>query len=272
LGLPSKFERALGRFAIPNLALYLVVGQVAVYIAILFGRLDPNQLVLVPRLFLAGQWWRIFSFLLLPPPSSMIFICFAWWLFYFMGEALEQYWGTFHFNIFILLGVAFTIALAFLQPNASTGNAFLAGSVFLAFAYLNPDFQLSLFLILPIKIRWLALVTWLVYGYQFVVGGWSGRLQIIASVGNFLVFFGRDILFTARVRKRSMAQSAERFAASGRATQARHRCFVCGKTNITNPDMDFRYCSQCAGDECYCPEHIRNHVHVTGAIGPQSKV
>ena len=45
--------------------------------------------------------------------------------------------------------------------------------------------------------------------------------------------------------------------------QPRHRCHVCGKTDRSHPQLDFRYCSQCAGDECYCPEHIGNHVHVT---------
>ena len=46
------------------------------------------------------------------------------------------------------------------------------------------------------------------------------------------------------------------------------RCIVCGKTDRTNPEMDFRYCSKCAGDQCYCPEHIQNHTHVVAANEP----
>jgi len=264
----TKLERIFGRFAIPSLSLYLVFGQVAAYLAMMFGRIDGGSLVLVPRLVLMGQWWRIFSFLLMPPPASIIFIAFAWWIFYLMGSALEEFWGTFRYNLFIGLGLALTVGLSFLQPDAATSNAFIAGSVFLAFAHLNPDFELAIFFILPVKIKWLALVTWVIYGYQFVVGGWSGRLQIIASVGNFLLFFGRDILDTARYRRRKMVQSAMRAAASGREAEARHRCRICGKTELTNPELDFRYCSKCAGDECYCPEHIKNHEHV---VAPPQK-
>jgi len=56
-----------------------------------------------------------------------------------------------------------------------------------------------------------------------------------------------------------MARAADRVAVAG---QARHRCRICGKTDKSNPELDFRYCTKCAGEECYCPEHIRNHEHV----------
>ena len=255
----------------PRLSLYLVVGQVAIYAAILFGKFDPTILLLVPRLVMMGQWWRIFAFLLIPPPASMLFIAFAWWIFYLMGNALEDYWGSFRYNLFIFLGAALTVALSFLQPDSPVTNAFIAGSVFLAFAHLNPDFELALFFFLPVKVKWLALVTWLIYGYQFIMEGWSGRLQIIAAVGNFLIFFGRDIVETARFRRRRMVRTAAPANAPGQDKQARHRCRICGKTELSNPELDFRYCSKCAGEECYCPEHIRNHEHtVAGAENPPS--
>lgn len=187
----SKLERSLGRFAIPHLSLYLVLGQVGVYLAIITGRLDATLILFVPRLVLMGQWWRAVSFLLIPPPTNIIFIGFAWWMFHLMGSALEGYWGAFRYNLFLLLGTALTVGLAFLQPDAVVTNGFLAGSVFLAFAFLNPDFELMLFFLLPVKIKWLALITWVYYGFELVVGGWSGRLQVIAAVGNFLIFSAR---------------------------------------------------------------------------------
>jgi ribosomal protein L37AE/L43A len=113
-----------------------------------------------------------------------------------------------------------------------------------------------------VKIKWLALITWIANAYYFFTGSWPLRLQILASVGNFLLFFSRDIVQTMRYRKRVMATSASRFAAASAEPEARHRCRVCGKTDLTNPEMDFRYCSKCAGDECYCPEHIFAHEHV----------
>lgn len=262
----SKLERYLGRFAIPSLALYLIVGQAAVYLAILSGKLDPGMLLFVPRLAMAGQWWRIFAFLLMPPQMSIIFIGFAWWMFYLMGSGLEGFWGTFRFNLFIFLGAALCIGISFLSPDVPITDAFLAGSVFLAFAYLNPDFELMLFLIMPIKIKWLALFTWVIYGYEFLTAGWSGRLQVIASVGNFLIFFGADLWRNVSWRRRAMTRSAVR-AAAARGPEPRHRCRICGKTDLSNPELDFRYCSKCAGDECYCPEHIRSHEHVLAGAG-----
>jgi hypothetical protein len=267
----SKLERSLGRFAIPHLSLYLVLGQVGVYLAIVMGRLDAGLLLFVPRLVLMGQWWRIFSFLLIPPATNIIFIGFAWWMFHLMGSALEEFWGNFRYNLFIFLGAALTVALSFLQLDMVVSNAFLAGSVFLAFAFLNPDFEMLLLFILPVKIKWLALLTWLFYGYEFVVGGWSGRLQVIAAVGNFLIFFGGDIVRNASAGRRAMVRSADRAASAGRADQPLHRCRICGKTDKSNPELDFRYCSKCDGAECYCPEHIRNHVHVVAGkeVPPQ---
>jgi len=158
-------ERRLGRFAITHATLYLIIGQVFVCLSALLGLLDLRQFVLVPALVVNGEPWRLITFLFFPPPvnfssmMSLVFLPFAWWIFYLMGTALENYWGAFRYNVFLLLGVVLTIGAAFLAPMSPVTNAFIAGSVFLAFAWLNPDFELALFFILPVKIKWLALLT-----------------------------------------------------------------------------------------------------------------
>jgi len=261
----DKLERVFGRYAIPNITLYIVIGQVFVLLAYLAGRLNLGWFLLVPGLVTQGEWWRLFSFLLMPPSPGMfgyIFIAFAWYIFYLMGSALEGSWGTFRYNVFLLLGVVLTVVAAFVTPRYPASNAFLAGSVFLAFAYLNPDFELSLFFILPIKVKWLALLTWVLYAVSFIRGDLPTWLQILAAVGNFMVFFGRDMVMAIRHRKRVIARKAEKAA---REDEPRHVCHVCGKTDRTNPELDFRYCSKCAGDQCYCPDHIQNHAHVVAA-------
>lgn len=261
----DKLERAFGRFAIPNVSLYLVIGQVFVLLAWMMGQLDLRLFVLVPELVKAGEWWRLFSFLLMPPPPGMfgyLFVAFAWYMFYLMGGALESFWGAFRYNLFLLAGLGLTLGAAFLTPGQAATNAFIAGSVFLAFAYLHPDFELALFLILPVKIKWLALLTWVLYAVSFVRGDWSTRFQILASVGNILLFFGADMIRSLRYRSRRAATAAQKAA---REEEPRHRCYVCGKTDRSHPQLDFRYCSKCAGDQCYCPEHIQNHVHVVSA-------
>ena len=262
MSLPTKLERLLGRFAIPNLSLYLIIGQVFFWGLSLMEGFDLRRIALLPVAVLMGEVWRLATFVFVPPNAHPVFIAFAWYLFYLMGTALESYWGTFRYNAFLGIGWLLTIAVAFVTPLAYGSNLFLAGSVFLALAYLNPDFTLLIFFILPVKIKWLALLQWLGYGFVLIVGPWSARLAVLAATGNFLLFFAGDIVDQIRTGRRRMAFQAKAFAASSDDREPRHRCRVCGKTDVTNPQMDFRYCSKCAGNQCYCPDHIFNHEHV----------
>ena len=261
----NKLERLFGRYAITHLPLYLIIGQVGVYLLWMMGSLDVRQLALYPMLVSQGEVWRLLAFFFVPPPSGPLFIAFAWYLFYLMGNALEGYWGAFRFNLFIFIGAVLTIGAGFLTPGYPVSNMFIAGSVFLAFAYLNPDFELAIFFILPVRIKWLALLMWAGYAVGCVMGGWSTRLQILASTGNFLLFFGHDIFLTMKYRRRRMSVQADRFAQTPSDEGPRHRCHVCNKNSDTHPDLDFRYCSKCSGDQCYCPEHIFDHIHVIEA-------
>ncbi len=263
----DKLERRLGRFAIPNLTLWLVIGQVFVFLSALLRLLDLTYFVFLPALALNGEWWRAITFVFMPPalPGQLVgyvLIAFTWYIFYLMGSALEGFWGEFRFNLFLFTGWLLTVAASFLTPLAPTTNLFIGGSVFLAFARLNPDFELAIFFILPVKIKWLALFAWLGTAYGLIVGSWPLRLQLIASVANFLLFFGRDIIHDMRYRRRAMAQHTRKIAKANDGPEVRHRCRICGKTNVTDPQMDFRYCSKCAGDQCYCADHIFNHEHV----------
>jgi hypothetical protein len=267
----DKLERNFGRFAIFGITRYLIIGQVLVWFALDRGVVEPGALMLRPILALHGQWWTVLTFLLVPPLESLngiqgiLFTAFAWWLFYLLGTGLEAIWGSFRYNVFLLVGYLATVAAGFLFPLEVVPNVFLAGSVFVAFAYLNPDFELAIFLVLPIKIKWLALLAWLVYARDFIMGDWSERAQIVATVANFLLFFGPDAWQRARLRTRQMSIQSTRVVTARpvAVAPARHRCRICGKTDRTDPQLDFRYCSKCAGDQCYCPDHIFNHVHVT---------
>lgn len=265
----DKLERALGRYAITNLSLYIVIGQVFVLLSLMFNLLPLDIFILRPIQVTHGQWWRVltFPFFLAPPngPVGPIFTAFALYMFYMMGSALEAYWGAFRYNLFLFLGYALTVAVAFITPGNAVTNLFLAGTVFLAFAYLNPDFEFIIFFILPVKVKWLALLAWVGYGVSFFLGTWPARLQVLASVGNFLLFFAGDLFWGMRRSQRAMARKAQEFAEAG---EPRHKCKVCGRTDRTNPELEFRYCSKCAGDECYCSEHIHNHVHVVAPDEP----
>jgi len=270
MSLLTRLERLFGRFAIENLTIYLVIGQVFVFLMALLGRDLVGLIALKGSLVLQGEVWRPFSFVFEPQSLTngafgVTLTVFGWYMFYLMGSALEQFWGVFRYNLFLALGWLLTLAVCFIFPDDYGTVIFIGGSVFLAFAYLNPDFEILLFFILPVKVKWLALLLWLRFGYYFLVGGWSLRLMLLAALANFVVFFGADIVQRMRSGRRRMEWQAQQFGAANTERDARHTCRVCGKTDVSHPQMDFRYCSKCAGDECYCPEHIGNHEHVTTA-------
>lgn len=255
----DRLEKKLGGYAPRNLTVYLIAGQTLFYLLFLMGTLDPNQMRLTAGSLVQGEWWRLLLFPLYPPTCGLLCALFGWYLFYLMGSALEEHWGSFRYGLFLLTGFLLTVAVSFLVPEYPVSTAFLGGSVFLAFAFLFPDFPLLLFFILPVRIKWLALITWLGYGYLLLAGGWASRLLVLASVGNFLLFFARDILVNLRYGRR---QALQRVAATRSTERPFHRCTVCGITDKTHPDMDFRYCPQCEGQYGYCRDHIFNHDHV----------
>lgn len=268
-----ELRNRLSRWAIPYLTETLIIGQVLVYVAIYvlpqpgggveIGQANEDLLLrleLIPIAVLQGEIWRVLTFLFVPPVTNPIFAFFFWYIFYLMGTTLEAQWGTPRYNLYLLVGYVGTVGTSFITPQAMPGNAFLQGTVFLAFAYLYPNFVLHLFLILPVRIKWLALLTWIGYFFAFAFGPWPVRLTILGSLCNYLLFFGGELVRKVYRGHRSMVWQARQ---APRDEGPRHRCDVCGVTDITHPKMDFRYCSKCAGTHCYCEEHLRTHEHVT---------
>lgn len=275
----SQFERRFGKYAVSNLTASIVICQVACYLMQLLG--DPEfvtWLTLTPEAIRAGEVWRFFTFLCVPPALNEIFAIFYFWLLYVWGRALEQELGDFKYNVYLLIGYIANIGVALIAlPFAELGfvlteSAFISTSVFLAFAYVFPDFELLLFFVLPVKIKWLALLMWFGCGLSFLAGlthfsqgGWLTCLLILASVCNFFLFFGRDLFQKAhRTRQKATRNALE----TQRRKEPRHRCAICGVTDQVDPKMDFRYCTQCEGTPGYCTEHIHNHQHLVAAGAP----
>jgi len=265
-------EKKFDRFAIPHLTEGLIAGQVITYLALKTETIQEHLLPLVPGLVLQGEVWRLFTFLFIPPVMLIpIFLVFYWLIFYIMGTALESHWGRFRYNLFVLLGyfgslITICIVLWDVHPElavfhvSSRSSAFLYMSVFLGFAYLNPEYVLRLFFIIPVQVKWLALLNWLGIAYYFITGSGSSRLLVAGSLINFFIFFGADIIRNLMWSRRRMvtraADLAERF-------KPRHVCQVCKITDKTHPQMLFRYCSKCKGSAAYCSDHIQNHDHIS---------
>lgn len=251
----NKLERRLEPVAIPNITLYIVIAQVFVLLTGMLGVLDLRQIVLVPYFVMQGEVWRLFTFVAMPPGFSIL-VAFAIYLFYLYGNALEDYLGVVRYNLFLIVGYALTVGLAFISPMAPATNLFLGGAVFLAFAFLNPDFTLHLFFILPVKIKWLALLTWVYYGFTFITGGATERLGVLAATGNFLIFFGKDVVQRIRTGRHRVKQQAKREKLRQELSGPMHKCSVCERDSDSNPELDFRLRTEGEAEVCYCEEHL----------------
>ena len=141
-------------------------------------------------------------------------------------------------------------------------NSFVAVSIFLAFAWLYPDFVFRLMFILPVKAKWLALFTWASIFFVMYEGPNSRRLFVLSGVANFLLFFARDITSWLRGTQRRL-QHKVKHRAHGKEFSVTHKCIICGVDASSDPEMEFRYCSKCEGSACYCMDHIHNHEHIT---------
>ena len=268
----SRLDTKFGRYAVPNLTVILIAGQVVAFLASFVERQGGpfrvvDQLSLVPALVLTGEVWRLVTFLFIPPTDNLIFALFFWSAFFVCGTVLERVWGSFRFNLYLLIGYAATIAVAFAFPIAPASNYFLKTTVFLAFARLNPDFSFNIYGLLPVRAKWLALLIWLFFAHTLWTGPWPLRLIAIASIANYLLFFGRGIWRDMkhsyrRVQFKSRVQYGN---ALMRRQRMAHACRVCGLSSEASPKTQFRYCSECGDDYCYCPEHLRDHEHVTAA-------
>jgi len=263
-----QLQRWLGWAAIPNVSLWIVAVQVVFYLALqtpvrgVGAEEMLDRLLLRPDRVLDGEWWRLASFLFLPPLSHPLWAFLAWYAFWLFGSGLETYWGTFRYNLYLWIGWLATVTASLATQLPIQTNAFLSLSVFLAFAALCPEFQIRLYFILPIPIQWLAAVTWLLLLWSASSGDWATRLSILASVGNFVVFFAGEIRTWFRHGLRRMRMDV---ALRLRPQQPfTHRCTVCGVTDRDDPSREFRYCSQCVGSPCYCSDHLRAHEHLRG--------
>ena len=271
------------RFGIPNLMLWVVIGNVLVFVMDLFSNgTFSGILTFVPGLILRGQVWRLLTFVFVPAFSNnIIFFLISAYFYYFVGTRLEQQWGTTRFNVFYLSGVVLSIIVGLLAGLVGGGMVptatmeYVNLSLFFAFASLFPDMVVLLFFVLPVKVKWLAYLdaALLLYGMIRLLaqGAYILALLPVLAILNYLVFFGDSLLDALRGQvQRTRYQNSRRtvnFRRAAKQAQKKtgylHKCCVCGRTDVDYPDLEFRYCSKCAGYRCYCIDHINSHVHVT---------
>ena len=160
-------------------------------------------------------------------------------------------------------------------------------SMVLAFSTMYPESQFMIFMLIPIKAWVLALIDLILIGISvfnlcYPVMFFPHCLFPLIGLLTYFIFFGADmhnllpLSWRAKLlRKRRSQTGASRpkvvpFTAPDRQETSAppihgsytHRCTVCGRTDVSNPELEFRYCSRCNGYFCYCEDHISNHTHV----------
>lgn len=198
----NKLERKCGKFAIPNLMNIIIFGMAIVFAADLF--INPSYEYNLSSLLyfdleriLAGEVWRIITFVFLPPSNSPIFIMFALYFYWMIGAGLERQWGSFKFNVFYFAGVILNIVSGCITGYAT--NDYLNMTLFFAFAMLFPNFQILLFFFIPIKLKWVAAADAILLFIMGLFASVPSKISLLFSLGNFLIFFGPELIYRIKM-------------------------------------------------------------------------
>ncbi len=315
----AKFEKKFSKYAIKNLMFYIIVLYAIGFVMnVFFNGLYDAYFSLDFAMIFKGQIWRLVTFIVQPPSNSIIFVVFVLYFYYLIGSVLERIWGSFRFNVYFFTGVILNILASLiiylvfgLSFKLSTNYINLA--LFMAFAMEQPDMEVLLFFIIPIKIKWMAILDAVVFGITIVFGYlvpflpqnvwyslymagflapsaimcYANATAALVSMLNFIIFFflykkgpaksstQRNFDKAMRTAKKAQ-QNARRETASpdNREQQSqaqhakrgvpKHRCAVCGRTELDDENLTFRFCSKCVGNYEYCSDHLYTHIHVTG--------
>ena len=256
----ARLERRLGRFAIERLTSFIVGGMAIVFVLAYAKPEFLDHLTLDPSRALKEPW-RFVTYFFIPERMSLIWILFSLYWTWLVGTNLEQEWGAFKFNVFYFLGALGTTAAAWIT-GMPEGNFWLNTSLFFAFATIFPNYEILLFFVIPIRVKWLALLTLGLVGYYFFQGHMGVKMAIAVAFSNYLLFFGGHLLRLGRGQQLQMRQAARRTSfrpppvereASARA------CAICGARQDDGADIRVCSCEKCGAPRELCLEHARNH-------------
>ena len=251
---------------------------------------------------LKGQVWRLISYVFTQSSGGFLELIFLYFfymigrhieqsmgtlkfnLFYFSGVILMDVFAMIFCPIIpdgMIPQSQYNYLIAVL-PHYYSMAYYLHLSLILTFATTNPDSQFMIFFIIPIKAWVIALVYLVITGVSvfnlsYPVFYFPHNLFPLVALGNYFLFMGSDIInvlppsWRMKLRRTSKKVSGPKvihFEGSGpyrpKPTKEDflHKCTVCGRTDTTNPELEFRYCSRCSGYHCYCIDHINDHEHI----------
>ncbi|MDY4221129.1 MAG: rhomboid family intramembrane serine protease, partial [Candidatus Faecousia sp.] len=264
---------------IRNLMLYICSGNAVVYLLSLISQnyYLYDLLCFDRTLILRGQVWRLVTYPLtmhagMTGGLSILLVAISLLCYYSLGMVIERRWGTLKFNLFYLSGVVMMDVFCMFFPNCRADVSYLNLSLFLSYATMFPDATFLLYMIIPIKAWIFALIDLVLVLLGIFQNSFPTNFFPLIALANYFLFFGSDVLNLLPVkwqfklrslfRKKSAPQGPKvvHFRVSPQQEQKKqdynHRCTVCGRTDVTNPELEFRYCSRCKGYYCYCQDHI----------------
>lgn len=257
----DKWERKFGWVSFPGFLRYYAIFHVLVY---LLQFVNPNigfYLDFDQSKILAGEVWRLFTFLFASSGSGGISPLGALFLFcmvsvaFMMSDALEAAWGVFRTSVFYYIGYIGLIIGNFLYAIPMPGSGFfIYTSAFLAFATLFPKVEFLIFFVLPVQVRWFAILFGIYLIFEII--GYPLYLGYVAlCFGNYLLWAGIPAL-RGQARIVGATSRRKRFQKSATMDEdAFHRCAECDRTDLSDPELEFRMATD--GKE-YCSDHIKN--------------
>ena len=214
----ERIERLMPGLGIPNLALYLVGAQAIGFFFVLSqGERALDLLILYPSLVLKGELWRLVTFLAVPLSLSPLWMVFALWFMYFIVNGIEQEWGEFRTTLYVLVAVLLANVFSFTFRIPIGSAVELQSTLFLAAATVAPEYQILLFFVIPVKMKWLAWVSVAFIVWELIFGKWFGRLYLLVMYANYLLFFGP--YFAGRLKAFYRRKRFQRDVAAGRTDE-----------------------------------------------------
>ena len=270
---------------IPNLMLYITIGTAIVYFLSLIDESNTLYYALCfdRSLILQGQIWRLFTYVFTNNAGNILIMLISMLCYYTLGKAMENVWGTFRFNLFYFTGVVMMDIFCMIFGGFRADVYYLNMSLFLGYATLYPNAGFLLFYIIPVKAWIFALfdliLTFVEVARLTAAGLFPYNLYPLIAIANYFLFFGKDVLNViplswrikaGRAFKKQPAKKtgtipfpdSDRPKAAPKQEAYTHKCTVCGRTDVSHPELEFRYCSRCSGYHCYCEDHISNHTHI----------
>ena len=193
----DKLDRKIGKYAVRNLMTIMVGAMAFVFLMdILLQSAGKPPLTLFisfdREAIFSGQVWRFLTYAFEYPASSPLFMLFTLYFYWLIGSTMEREWGSFRFNVFYFSSVLLTAAVGLITGFAT--NYFFNMALFFAFALFYPDFEVLVFFVLPIKMKYLAIIDAVYFLYMFIVYPWPGKICLLVSVALLAVFFLDEIV------------------------------------------------------------------------------